>query len=525
MTDAQELNPALAADLQAKGVDIRRTLKIIAMLEEAESGTGPKGRPESFALPRAEGGADGRITDLESFSGLSIPRREAEERLEDLGMGDFLKAHGERRGADCFFGPQALRRLGVLLYPKVAYGVLNGGSATSYADVKKNRSLSPAAFDALRDDFEGLSERIAACPKGITPAYLEADGSEGPSFLLLKMRSLLIQALEYRLTTGDRETPVLPFFQMTSAGTDGPLAAAYARYREDPLLADLIRRTGVDPTRPLSEVQGLLAALTPASEGLPRRIFDRAYGAENRALPLPGGHGENFRVLAPVYRELLARGVRYAYLGNVDNSGYTVDPAAVAVAALSGAQGAFEFSWRTAVDVKGGILAENGRGRLTVAELGQALDYSVLERHEAEGGRVLFNCATGLFDLRYLTEHLEEVVDGLPIRVSEQDKDAGRYAQAEQTTWEILGLLSKPAVLGVSKERRFIAAKLLMETLLAGPSGLRAAEAEGIPRELAETSARLRRGLGNLLEGTYGFSAPDASGKRRPLSLKELSER
>ena len=29
----------------------------------------------------------------------------------------------------------------------------------------------------------------------------------------------------------------------------------------------------------------------------------------------------------------------------------------------------------------------------------------------------------------------------LPVRFSDQDKDAGRYSQAEQVTWEIIGML------------------------------------------------------------------------------------
>jgi UTP--glucose-1-phosphate uridylyltransferase len=278
----------------------------------------------------------------------------------------------------------------------------------------------------------------------VTPAYINPDGSPGESFLVLKMRSALLKALRYRERFGPAPRAPLRFFQMTSAGTDAPLREAYAGYRSHPWLAPLIEGAGSDPTRPLSAVQPLIAALSPASEGSPRRIFDRAYGKEDSALALPGGHGQSFRVLAGVYRELLALGYRYAYIGNVDNVGYSVDPVELALMALSGADAAFDFSYRTALDVKGGILVLDERGAMTVGDLGQAISNEEAEALEAGGARILFNCATGLFDLAALVARLDDIAATLPLRVSEQDKDAGRYSQAEQSTWEVVGCSSGP---------------------------------------------------------------------------------
>jgi UDP-N-acetylglucosamine pyrophosphorylase len=514
-----DLTPRLREDLKAKGVDIGRTLRVVDLLNaennigKISAGTG------SARLPSA---ADARIQDLRNLRTLRLPWKQAKDRFEALGLGGVWARTGTRDGIYWEADRSALREIGIRLYPRVAYGVLNGGSATTYGDRKKNRSLDPASFSAFEHDFESLAQELHDKPKGVTCAYVEADGSPGPSFLLLKLRSLLIHAMEYRRLTGDRERPVLPFFQMTSMATDRALRQAYEEYREHPLLADLIGPAGIDPTKAEGAVQGFIAALSHSSEGSERRIFDRAYGKSDTGLAMPGGHGENFRVLSEVYASLRERGYRWIYIGNVDNSGYTIDPAAVAITALRDAQGAMEFSWRTALDVKGGVLVENPEGVLSVADIGQAIRPEDLAEQEASGGTALFNCATGLFDLEYLVPRLESIADKLPIRVSDQDKEAGRYAQAEQTTWEVLGLLDRPQILAVAKERRFIAAKMLMETLLAGPLGARIDTDPAVPLAIRETAARLRNGLYYLLENEYGFSGPDAGGRRRVLSAQEL---
>ena len=77
------------------------------------------------------------------------------------------------------------------LYPYFAFGVLNGGSATSYADFKKNESFNPELFNFIKDTFDSLSENYRNLPKGITPAFINPNGKPGPSFLELKFRKLL----------------------------------------------------------------------------------------------------------------------------------------------------------------------------------------------------------------------------------------------------------------------------------------------------------------------------------------------
>ena len=105
-------------------------------------------------------------------------------------------------------------------------------------------------FQAVRQGFETLAPLCEGQPKGVTPAYINPDGSVGESFLMLKMRSALLKAARYRDRFGAPPRPALPFFQMTSGGTDERLGTAYRTYRIHPWLKELIDRTGSDPTVP-----------------------------------------------------------------------------------------------------------------------------------------------------------------------------------------------------------------------------------------------------------------------------------
>ena len=487
------ISEALRADMEAKGIDLALTEAILADLN-AGLYDGVQA-VEASGVPPVDGVS---LVPAGAAMSYRAPVAAARERLAAFGLG--LPVGAVVDGGAVSLDRAALVDLGERLYPATAWGVLNGGSATSYADRKKNGSLGPGVFDVVRSGFELLAPLCDGRPKGVGPAYVNPDGSPGESFLVLKMRAALLRAARYVERFGTPERPALPFFQMTSDATDGPLRAAYAEYARHPWLEPLIERTGTDPTRPRSAKQPLLAAFTHSSEGRPRRVFDAAYGRRDSAIALPGGHGQGFRVLADVYRGLLADGYRYAYLGNVDNVGYYPDPAELAVMALSGAEAAFEFSYRTPVDIKGGVLVTTADGRRTVADIGQAISFDRVRALEAAGERVLFNCATGLFDLARLVPRLDEIARRLPVRVSDQDKDSGRYSQAEQSTWEVVGLLDAPLGFAVEKGERFIAAKLLAETVLA--SG---AATEGLPDDVAATARMMSEGLRSVLAGPCGL--------------------
>ena len=495
-----DITLALRDDMIAKGIDIALTQSILADIRagmcDARPGVDVAGVPLVDGVSIVPSGIDMRY---------KISQHAAQERLAALGLS--LPSGLSVDGDMVVFDRATLVDIGERLYPVTAWGVLNGGSATSYADRKKNSALGSDVFMAIKEGFELLAPLCEGRPKGVTPAYLNPDGSPGESFILLKMRAALLRAARYVQRFGKPPRSLLPFFQMTSDVTDAPLAQAYAEYAKHPWLASLIATTGSDPTKPLSAKQPLLAAFTHSDTGNPRRVFDRAYGKSDSAIALPGGHGQGFRVLADVYRTLLSQGYRYAYLGNVDNVGYYPDAAEIAVMALSGAEAAFDFSYRTPVDIKGGILVDTMDGRRTVADIGQAISFERVLALESEGSRVLFNCATGIFDLACLVPRLDEIAKRLPLRVSDQDKDAGRYSQAEQTTWEVIGLLKNPLGFAVEKGDRFIAAKLLTETLLASSLGEEALAS--LPSEVAATTAMMAKGLRGVLSDVCGLKVVD----------------
>ena len=508
----KNFDPAIREAMRREGIDEELTLKILA----AEN----QGSSAKAASPGVSGfpGIDGKtVLDMTRCEGFEVSAKDAGSRLAALLPGlrpkDFCRPSSS--GA-AFFPRKSLLTLGRLLYPYVSFGVLNGGSATSYCDTKKNSAFHEGLFRLLAGPFEESARLARGRPKGITPAYADPGGSPGYSFMELKLRCLLREALLWKkeaalypnaYSHGGRPCapgllPLAPFFQMTSVFTAKDIAAALLSYRASPLLADLIAKTGIDITRAETGVQPLIAAFTPSAEGSPRRIFTRAGGKENSVLGLPGGHGQNFFVLADVYRRLRAAGKRFVYLGNIDNLGFTPDPASVAVLALSGRPAGFDFAFKTAVDTKGGVLVRDSRGRLTCVDIGPALPPDELAAAEASGKPVLFNAATGLFDLDYLVPHLGDIINGIHLRWSDQDKDAGRYAQAEQITWEVIGLLEDPLIFGVDKFRRFLAAKLLVESLMTSGLGLNLPE---FPADLRPLAQALHAGFTENMQSGFGM--------------------
>ncbi|MFP4372996.1 MAG: UTP--glucose-1-phosphate uridylyltransferase [Spirochaetaceae bacterium] len=503
-----EIPQAIRTNMKSHGIDVELTSRI---LDNYNAGAYDHIEPVRVAdIPRIDGE---HVVDMTGDVTLRIHEESAEARVGTLLGPDHAAADfGRRDGDELIFSRPELEALGTRLLPRVAYGVLNGGSATSYADYKKNAKLDAQLLGLLGEEFERLAHMSRGRAKGITPAFLQPDGTPGPGFLELKMRSLLILALKYQLSADGNAAglpaPAAPLFQMTSVYNTEEIARTYDEYRESPLLADLIDATGIDITRAETGVQPLLAAYTHSDEGRPKRVFTRAYGTEGETLPVPGGHGQNFQVLRDIYHRLYEGGKRFAYIGNVDNLGFTVDPVSVAYLALSGKEAAFDFSFRTSVDVKGGILVVDQNGRMNAADLGVAVGNDEVAEAERRGKRILFNCATGLFNLEYLVAAVDDIIERLPVRFSDQDKDAGKYSQAEQVTWEIIGMLDDFVVFGVDKYERFLAAKILLETLMT--SGVKLDD-DAYPTDddpaadLRGTARKLHAGLEHRLGTVYGM--------------------
>ena len=402
---------------------------------------------------------------LHSNMKFPISRAQAEKVLEKFAIPSSVLEDVPCDEGTLRFTFDTLHCLGLYLIPYLSYGILNGGMATSYCDVKNNSKFNPELFDQCQNTFESLSEEYKGKPKGITPAYINPDGSPGYDFIELKMRSVLRHILQSQAVTGKPASEYQhALFQMTSYNTDEKLAARYKEYKNSPILKPLIEATEVDVTKPESAIQPLIPAFTPTTAGYPLSFFKDKNGDY---YALPGGHGQNFIVLRDIYKKLLAAGKKFVYLGNVDNIGFTITPVELAALALSGRQASFDFSFKTPVDIKGGILIRERNGRLTCGDIGRAVSDAFVKKNEDAGIPILFNCATGLFNLEYLVENLDRIIENLPIRLSNQNKDIGQYSQAEQITWEVIGLLDSLIIFAVEKNQRFIASKLLMDNMLA----------------------------------------------------------
>src|SRR6056297_1183027 len=493
------LNPSIEEEFDRKHINRSLTLTI---LDRFNRGEFDHFKPVQVrSLPQVDGQ---QIIDMTKPAEYTTDLEHYRRTLKDLLPEVPVPKYGTPQEGQIHFTSQDLYKIGMQLMPKIAYGILNGGSASSYVDGKKNLSFSSTLFHITVPVFKKASAISRNKPKGITPAFINPDGSPGPSFLELKIRALLIQSLRYhrQFATEENTQGILPIFQMTSIYTDSKIAEALKEYRSSPYIKALINQLNPATLRPYTAVQPLIAAYTHSSEGRPKGLFTEAWGKPNSLLPLPGGHGQNFSVLAQIYHDLYAQGYRYAYLGNIDNLGNTVDPTAIALLALSGKPGAFEFSFKTPVDVKGGILVRDKAGRLNAADIGPAISEEELQQAEKSGAPILFNCASGIFDLKYLDKQLEYISAELPTRFSDQDKDAGRYSQAEQITWEIIGMMDKPLIFGVQKYERFLASKLLIENLMTSGIGLEDPE---YPPELLPLAGKLHNGLIRVLKGPYGL--------------------
>ena len=430
---------------------------------------------------------------------------QAKENLKKLTTAINLDKEKVSKNGTITLDREKLENIGLNLLPFTSLGILNGGSATSYVDYKKNRSYNESLFNYNEKLFNDLYEKYKSSPKGVAPAYINSDYSEGYSFIELKMRSLLIKAKKYIDKTGEKKLRHL-LFQMTSCNNDDQLGKEFRKYANSNILKKLAAETGIDITSPLTGVQPMIPAFTHSSFGSNREIFTNAYGEKGKMIPLPGGHGQNFQVLRNIYETLYKEGKRFVYLGNVDNIGFNIDFAGVAILALSGKEAAFDFSFKTPVDVKGGILVYDENNKFNCEDIGLAIPLDFVKAEEEKGKAILFNCATGLFNLEYLVKNLDRIIDNLPLRLSDQEKDAGKYSQAEQTTWEIIGLLDDFIIFGVDKYKRFLASKLIMENMLISRPGRIFSYFEQNRNDpMNSISIKMRKGLDIIFENEMEF--------------------
>jgi UTP--glucose-1-phosphate uridylyltransferase len=488
------------------GVSPERLSEILSIINSASS---ESLQSESISFPGLDHPGIRKTSDH-----YSCPAKNADEALEKTGcLLDLKKISTPERGSYIFRRDQ-LRLIGLHLLPYLSYGVLNGGSATSYVDRKKNSSFHRELFSYLEKPFSIMTACSAGKTKSCTPAYLNADYSPGYSYIELKLRNILLLINEYSTRIGKFPESGLPVFQMTSQANNGEVLDYQKTLSQSPLLKDLIASTGYNPLPLLTATQPLLAALTHHTAGRERGIFLYRENGRDCLLPLPGGHGESFNTLKNIYNSMYESSIRFAMLSNSDNLGSTIDPGELAILALSDAHAGFEFSLKTAMDIKGGVLVQKGKKGFSCEDIGAGLPASRIRQAEDDGIPLLFNCATGLFNLEYLTANIDNIRNSLPIRISEQDKDTGRYAQAEQVTWEVIQLINNPLIFQVDKLDRFLASKLLIENLVTTGWADRFFDGNDAHSNLASIAGKLRKAFAAKMENDYKME--EVSGKWQP---------
>ncbi len=440
----------------------------------------------------------------------------AKKRIDELNLGIDLNNFGECKENKLILSFNQLKRLGIALAPVISYGILNGGSASSYIDKKKNKNAFGKLYDIYEKYFSKISSFAKSKPKGLTPAYINKDGSFGEPFFKLKLRALLIKTFQYMIIHNKSEVKnPYQVFQMDSVLNSEEISQALTEYETDSLLKDLIDVTGHNITKVYSASQPLMAALT--HQGKPYEVFTNADNQDNSLIAMPGGHGHNFEVLKDIYAKLQAEGKRFAYLTNVDNLANTVNDGAVAYLALTGKHAGFEFSTKTNVDTKGGIAIVDQNGKLNCADIGVAISNEQVQKAESEGKTILFNTAIGLFDLTYLLSEIDNIIENLPMRHSLQDRDVGKYSQLEQVTWEVLGMIEKPVIFAVDKYDRFLAGKTLIESLMA--SGLDLDHPE-YPEQFNKIAGSMAISLRKKMQNEFGMK--EINNRWIPKSIDEI---
>ncbi|MEK6557487.1 MAG: UTP--glucose-1-phosphate uridylyltransferase [Candidatus Margulisiibacteriota bacterium] len=410
------------------------------------------------------------------------------------------------------------------MIPYLGYGFLNGGSASSYLDPHKNSSEYGELFDLYRPYFDKMAP-YKTQPKGITPAYINPNGSLGFHFMALKLRAILIEDLKYMIW---KDIPrgegkgLISLFQMDSILNHATIATAVEDYAKSEWIRPLAEYVGVDVAKIATASQKLSPTFTNKSHQ-EMEVFFKENG---ELLPMPGGHGQVYQVLKTILHDLRKQGKKFVYISNIDNLGALVAKATVAYMALTGKQGAFDFSFKTESDVKGGIAVEvDDKGLIDCGDLGSAISKETLREIEknnlecpAEQKReILFNNATGLFNLDWLDENIDRIIESLPLRISVQKKVMGTYKQVEQVMWEVLGLMDNKSIIAVNKYERFLAAKMFVETLMNSRIQV---ESPKYPENLRELALKMNEGLSTLLGGRYGLKLQD--GAWIPKSLDEL---
>jgi UTP--glucose-1-phosphate uridylyltransferase len=214
----------------------------------------------------------------------------------------------------------------------------------------------------------------------------------------------------------------------------------------DECLARLAPHRLDTPGLPIDFLQNKVPRIDRAS-ALPARFAD-----EEEAWA-PPGHGDVYLALwsTGLLRALLDRGIRWAFVSNVDNLGATVDPAIVGHLDEQGVEFAMEVTDKTLADIKGGTLIRRG-GRLCLLEVAQVEPEHVADFQDVKTFSV-FNTNNLWWRLDALAERLERGALELPMIVNPKKVEGHEVVQLETAMGAAVGSFDRALGIRVPRTR------------------------------------------------------------------------
>lgn len=174
---------------------------------------------------------------------------------------------------------------------------------------------------------------------------------------------------------------------------------------------------------------------------------------DERSSWAPAGHGDLYLALhvSGALRNLLDRGIRWAFVSNSDNLGASLHPAILGYLATHGLELLMEVTEKTQADVKGGTLVRRN-GRLCLLELAQ-----VPLEHQEDFQNVelfpVFNTNSLWLDLAAVERRLRGQPLDLPLIVNRKTVGDVKVVQLETAMGAAVGAFSRAAGIVVPRSR------------------------------------------------------------------------
>ncbi|MCK5795808.1 MAG: UTP--glucose-1-phosphate uridylyltransferase [Deltaproteobacteria bacterium] len=167
----------------------------------------------------------------------------------------------------------------------------------------------------------------------------------------------------------------------------------------------------------------------------------------------PPGHGDLYRALhlSGILDRLLDRGVKWAFVSNVDNLGATVDLRIPAYLDAAGLDFLMEVTPKTPADIKGGVLAR-WRGRLALIERGQ-VSKEAFDAFEDTSRFADFNTNSLWWRVEAMRDAVAADRLALPTIVNPKTVQGCRVVQLETAMGAAIGSFSQAKGLRVSRQR------------------------------------------------------------------------